>query len=74
MYNLNFYGAVIIATAAASSAAIFTNLKIGWWCLLFRYVTKMATIVGEMCPAFHTQLFDRYEHTIRVLIMQCMLP
>ncbi len=49
-----------IATAAASLATIF----IGLWSLLFRYATKMATIEGEKCPAFHTQRFDHYEYTI----------
>ncbi len=43
---------VAIATAEALSAAIF----IGWWSLPFSYIAKMATIEGETCPAFHTQL------------------
>ncbi len=56
-----------IATAAASSAAIFK----GWWSVPFPCIAKMAT------EAFHTQLFDRYEQryrNIRALIMHCILP
>ncbi len=59
-----------VATTAASCAAIF----IGWWSFSFHYVAKMATIEDERCPAFHTQLFDRYEYTIWVLIVHCILP
>ena len=37
--------------------------------------SKTATIKGEMCPAFHTQLFDRYYvHNIRVLVVHCIVP
>lgn len=32
-----------------------------WWSFLL-----MATIEGEKCPAFHTQLLDHYEYIIRV--------
>lgn len=35
--------------------------------VVFHYVAKLVIIKSEECPAFHTQLFDHYEHTIGVI-------
>lgn len=35
--------------------------------VVFHYIAELVIIKSEECPAFHTQLFDHYEHTIRVM-------
>ena len=78
MYHSNLYDGTeftvaTAAPAAVSSAAIFTNLEIGWWSLLFCYIAMMATIEGGKRPVFLTQFFGSYECILCVFIVHCML-
>ncbi|TMS22283.1 Ras-related protein Rab-5C, partial [Larimichthys crocea] len=40
------------------------------WSIPFHFIAKTATIEDKKCPAFHTQLHDRYECTIWILTLE----
>ena len=41
---------------------------------LFRYIAKMAVVEYEKCASIHTSWVDRFEYTIRVLLVHLFHP
>ena len=44
------------------------------WLSLFRYVAMLVAIEYEKCTSIHTERFDRFEYTFRVLSVHFFSP